>query len=157
MHCTHQSHWLYIKLTLHRSALLCNYILEQGFLKDVLFKQRILCWFFSIYIKKCSEKNSWRQKLVEAVSLSWWVHLSVTESLLVMSIHFWIMRFLNFSNDQRAFAPCLRCLCECLFASDSDGPLQHCFTVTGYGVWDSFVQRRPCECAKNWTLKKKMV
>jgi len=62
------------------------------------------------------------------------------------------MMFLNLSNDQRAFAPCLRCLFECLFASDSDGPLQHCFTVTGYGVWDSFVQRRPCECI-HWTKK----
>jgi len=65
------------------------------------------------------------------------------------------MMFLNLSNDQRAFAPCLRCLFECLFASDSDGPLQHCFTVTGYGVWDSFVQRRPCECVYTEQKKKK--
>lgn len=107
----------------------------------------------------CTEytgKNSWRQKHVETVSLSWWDPLSVIESRPVMSFHFWIMRFLNLSDSQCAFAPCLRCLRECLFASDSEGPLQHCCTVTGYEVWDDFIQTSVCEYVPYTVLGKKV-
>ncbi len=63
--CAHQSEWLYIKLSLYWSTLQLY-----GFLHDILFKQLVLCWFFSMYIKQCDETavlhRMYRKEYLEA-------------------------------------------------------------------------------------------